>query len=60
MSTQDDQNGNTQYNFLSLLARGCPEGMHFLVTLKKGDYFNTWAWDGKQLPPGAWYSLLRG
>jgi hypothetical protein len=55
MSTQDDANVSTQYNFLSLLARGCPEGLHFLVTLKKGEYFSTWAWDGKQLPPGAWY-----
>jgi len=55
MSTQDGTNGTTQYNFLSLLARGCPAGRHFLVTLKQDKRFTTWAWDGKQLPPGAWY-----
>jgi putative DNA primase/helicase len=55
MSTQDGTNGTTQYNFLSLLARGCPKGLHFLVTLKQDKRFTTWAWDGKQLPPGAWY-----
>jgi hypothetical protein len=55
MSTQDGTHGSTQHNFLSLLARGCPAGLHFLVTLKQGKRFATWAWDGKQLPPGAWY-----
>src|SRR5207344_3022420 len=45
-----------QQQFLAFLAAGCPKGLHFLVTLKTGKKFQTWAWNGKPLsPPGAWY-----
>lgn len=56
MPNQSSEDGNTiQQNFLSMLAQGCPEGLNFLVSLKTGERFGTWTWDGKPLKPGPWY-----